>query len=599
MVGTNRIPPLPSPSASDTHSKEVSEQCPILSWGYNCLTIQRSQPCTPANNSEEGKRERPTGQVLFRKRKHTQDIEDLTPPSLEKPVKKQRPPLLPEFKEPETVPKDSNCYPVEFWAKHQIWPPKFAEKDPNMSEQNPKKRSSSSSYTQGVKDGQNPRPHTAAHERDMVKYDMIMDIFQNQTTISDDSKQLCADFLSARYALPKDTLFEDKTFEAVFRRARTRNEARLNRDITPLIVPSAELLYIRNIANLEHVIEELDAEWNYCSVIFGPKPKPDYVAGLASSAFNFQENLKLQLYHTVDYPARVTDCLYFPFLICEVKSADKTVMEAERQAMHSGSIATRAIIRLYEKVSRAEELNRKILVFSISHDPSAVKIYGHYALIEEDGKTTFFRHLIRSFDFTELNGKERWTAYHFTRKIYDNFYRKHVDRIRSALSQLDSHRPVSLTSNPSFNSNAEGPDSQGLVASAPSSQSEARGFKKPSLPSTSMLQGQNDRLFEQMRQQQEQISKLQDLLLQQKDEEKHADVELRRENDRLHEQISMLLRQQQEQQRQQQEQQRQQQEQQRQQQEQYEKQIEQQRQQHKEQMEHYKEIIEMLRQQKP
>ena len=81
-----------------------------------------------------------------------------------------------------------------------------------------------------------------------------MDIFQNQTTISDDSKQLCTDFLSARYVLPKDILFDDKIFEEVFRRARIRNEARLNRDIISLIVPSAELLHIRNMANLEHVI---------------------------------------------------------------------------------------------------------------------------------------------------------------------------------------------------------------------------------------------------------------------------------------------------------------------------------------------------------
>jgi hypothetical protein len=121
-------------------------------------------------------------------------------------------------------------------------------------------------------------------------------------------------------------------------------------------------------------------------------------------------------------------------------------MEAERQAIYSGSIATRAIIRLYERISRVEELNRKILIFSISYDPSAVKLYGHYVLIE-DGRTIFSRYLIRSFDFTELDGREQWTAYHFVRKIYDDFYKTHLERIRSAFSQLNSHRPVSLTSN--------------------------------------------------------------------------------------------------------------------------------------------------------
>lgn len=52
------------------------------------------------------------------------------------------------------------------------------------------------------------------------------------------------------------------------------------------------------------------------------------------------------------------------------------------------------------------ELDKKILTFSISHDHSMVKIYGHYASIQGD-KTIFYRHPIRSFDFTELNGKGR------------------------------------------------------------------------------------------------------------------------------------------------------------------------------------------------
>jgi hypothetical protein len=47
--------------------------------------------------------------------------------------------------------------------------------------------------------------------------------------------------------------------------------------------------------------------------------------------------------------------------------------------------------------------------FSISHDNSNVRIYGHYPLVEED-KTTYYRHPIHKFDFTALDGKEKWTA---------------------------------------------------------------------------------------------------------------------------------------------------------------------------------------------
>jgi hypothetical protein len=45
-------------------------------------------------------------------------------------------------------------------------------------------------------------------------------------------------------------------------------------------------------------------------------------------------------------------------------------------------------------------------------------IFSGILLIFQD-KTTFYRHPIRTFDFTELDGKEKWTAYKFTRNVYD------------------------------------------------------------------------------------------------------------------------------------------------------------------------------------
>jgi hypothetical protein len=34
-------------------------------------------------------------------------------------------------------------------------------------------------------------------------------------------------------------------------------------------------------------------------------------------------------------------------------------------------------------------------------------------------KTTFYYYLIREFSFIELDGKEKWTAYKFTKNVYD------------------------------------------------------------------------------------------------------------------------------------------------------------------------------------
>ena len=101
--------------------------------------------------------------------------------------------------------------------------------------------------------------------------------------------------------------------------------------------------------------------------------------------------------------------MYFPFLTCEVKCGAAALDVADRQNAHSMTIAVRGIVELFRLVKREKELHREILAFSVSHDDRTVRIYGHYPII--DGKkTTFYRHPIREFSFTELDGKEKWTA---------------------------------------------------------------------------------------------------------------------------------------------------------------------------------------------
>ena len=81
-------------------------------------------------------------------------------------------------------------------------------------------------------------------------------------------------------------------------------------------------------------------------------------------------------------------------------------------------MAVRGIVELFRLVKREKELHRQILAFSISHNHSSVRIYGHYPLVDGD-KTTFYRHPIYKFDFTAIEGKEKWTAYKFTKNVYD------------------------------------------------------------------------------------------------------------------------------------------------------------------------------------
>ena len=164
--------------------------------------------------------------------------------------------------------------------------------------------------------------------------------------------------------------------------------------------------------------------------------------------------------------------------------------------MHVASVAANAIVELFRDptVSRAGELHREILTFSISHNHVNVKIHGHYACIKGD-TITLHRHLIRSFDLRDQNGKEKWTTYHIVRKIYDYFAPIHLGRIRGAIAQLSVGSSFGVSSaslEPSYEGNRETEsDSQEMAEGASSSKGTDR-VKKPRLKPTAMLQQEID-----------------------------------------------------------------------------------------------------------
>lgn len=167
---------------------------------------------------------------------------------------------------------------------------------------------------------------------------------------------------------------------------------------------------------------------------------------------------------------------------------------ADQQNARSASTAVNAILQLYPTGSRAELLHRKVLVFSVSHDHHMVQIYGHYALIGKD-KTTFHRHLVHSFDITAYDGKNRWTAYNFVRKLYDHFAPIHLKRIRDAVALLgpasESFISIDITGGKS-----EFADEQG-IASVPPAQG-THIFKKPRVPVKRKWQQEIDQNHDQI-----------------------------------------------------------------------------------------------------
>jgi hypothetical protein len=264
--------------------------------------------------------------------------------------------------------------------------------------------------------------------------------------VCDTSERLCQMLLETKQPTPTDTIFRDDVFEATCNKLHGKNEARIIKDLTPLIVPSAEPLATLGANHLDIVIESVNEGWNNCVSVTKSRPQPDYAVGFGRSAFSDDQLSKLQPF--LGDPSDLshfmaTYYMHFPFLTCEVKCGTAGLDIADRQNAHSMTVAMKAVVELFRKVKREQELHRKILGFSISHDHESVRIWGHYPVIDGD-KTTFWRYPIRKFDFTERKGLEKWTTYTFTKNVYDKWVTTHFEMICSAVDDLPPEQDFAL-----------------------------------------------------------------------------------------------------------------------------------------------------------
>lgn len=266
----------------------------------------------------------------------------------------------------------------------------------------------------------------------------------------EESKNLCRRLLAEDQHVPQVSRFSDQIFKSTCRRVQDRNEAKVIQDITRLIVPSAEQLADFGAENLECLVETVNAGWNNSIPVTKPRPQPDYSVGFKRDSFTQDQLNKLEPF-IGDFIAgdrsffMATYYMYFPFLTCEVKCAAAALDIADRQNAHSMTLAVRAVIELFRLVKRQAEVHRKILAFSVSHDHRSVRIYGHYAVID-GSETTFYRYPVYTFDFTTLEGREKWTAYKFIKNVYHTWMPIHFQRLCSAIDDLPTELDFDVSS---------------------------------------------------------------------------------------------------------------------------------------------------------
>ncbi|PFH61286.1 hypothetical protein XA68_17799 [Ophiocordyceps unilateralis] len=344
--------------------------------------------------------------------------------------------------------------PVAFWINQNRWPPRLFEPASHMERVLARKKSSASlkrsepgSASFVTPSDQKPREEKSAPYHD-PRYKPLLEtkgVFDRDSDlgITDESRQMTRTLLENVQPTPGDTLFRDDIFHKTLQSVCDTNKARVIRDFTPLLVPSAETLAIRGKAEMECLVETLNEGWNNSIPLTNPRPQPDYCVGFKRMAFSDTqlENLSPFIGDWLNGDQSffmASFKMLFPFLTCEVQCGLGMLRVADNQNAHSTTLAVRAIVELFRLVKREDEINRQILAFSISHDEAMVTIAGHYPEIK-GAETKYYRHVIRRFAFAELDGREKWSSYIFTMNVYELWMPAHFARICSAIDQLPSH----------------------------------------------------------------------------------------------------------------------------------------------------------------
>lgn len=313
----------------------------------------------------------------------------------------------------------------------------------------------SQSYSQSRKQGEVPEQYTAAYEQQILTKGLDMSRLKGQELVSEASKKICIDLQQVSHKMIGPISFPNEAIGKVIDFCQNRNEAIVSRDVTPIIIPPIKYLVFGGDSSLEHVIDEVNADWHGQCVIEGPRPRPDLAIGLFASAFTEEEIKKLKNYSSVDNWAQMTAHMFFPFLMCEIKCGNQGLDIADRQNMHSCSVAVRALLRIEQEADRyrsppkMNDLVWEVVVFSISHDHEDARLYGHYAVVDGQ-KWTYYRYRIRKFDLTDNDSL--LAIHNFVRNILNSYMPGLVRRLKDALSALPDPNELLESGTPSASS---------------------------------------------------------------------------------------------------------------------------------------------------
>ncbi|MCJ1441315.1 MAG: hypothetical protein MMC23_001801 [Stictis urceolatum] len=541
----------PIPASSPRRSARLQQQP-----GATTLILKATEHQLPSPSLSEFRKER---RGLKRKQ-----------PDFPEVVDSQKRSRIRDIKEP---PEDRQDDPVTHWVVNDCWPESFGQDAMAMIQKSASKQTS--------QDSSSKRKTVSTHRSDRLERLADNGVFMRSSALAQkSSKELCTTYLRGNRTPTCWPSYLLEKIPAILERIDVFNEGRIQRDVTPWVVPSAENLFFCGEPINDWIGDEIGAEWSRCATMGTTRPKPDYTAGLQRKAFTKDEIQILRNYASPLRPFLFTPELSFPFLVCEAKSGNEALIKAHQQNIHSASIAVRAIIELYKAAfgktdpDRVDELYGQVLVFTVSHNQNIAHLYGHYAVVAEDSpeKLEFYRYEIALFSLSSNEGKDRYKTYNFVRNVYEEFAPKHRERIKEAIACLKA--PDKRTGISFATSSLELGESDSQADSQDTPSRDDAVFQVPGEPASAAQKKQLSQIKTQMNQQ------------------KRANDKLQQEKDTLQEEMKRLVQQQQEKLEQQQERMEQQRKQER---EEMKQQMEQQREQMEQQREQMEQLLSILK----
>ena len=265
---------------------------------------------------------------------------------------------------------------------------------------------------------------------------------ESSNGLPSNQRDLYNKLLTETVTTPDDPLFELQSprLRALLK---SQSELRVCIELHPRLVPSAELLALQHPGYpFDKLVEGYNDQWLDAVPFYSKLPQPDHTVAYRRSVFSDLELQKLD-FLPQSFLFRTRPGMMFPFLTSEAKCGKEALDTADHANTNSMTVALRAIVHLYRQAGKTTAVHRKTLGFSISHDDSTVRIYGHYPEIDGD-KTNYFRSDIKQFCYASSDGQERWTSYSFVWNVYTQFATQHLKDIQEAIRCLkEPQRSVS------------------------------------------------------------------------------------------------------------------------------------------------------------